>query len=86
MTGASGHFKIDGLPYAASGNSRIYGGAFINYQAAFFNDDSDFSLHIGGGSTSVDFYVGAGTALNGNNSYIYGINNRLILSGMYMTS
>ena len=86
MTGASGHFKIDGLPYAVSGNSRIYGGAFLNYHAAFFNDDSDVFLHIGGSSASVDFYVGAGTALNGNNSYIYGINNRLILSGMYMTS
>ena len=86
MTGASGHFKIEGLPYTASGNSRIYGGAFINYQAAFFNDDSDFSLHIGGSSASVDFYDFAGNALGGNNSYIYGINNRLILSGMYMTS
>ena len=86
MTGASGHFKIEGLPYVCSGNSRIYGGAFINYQAAFFNDDSDFSMHIGGGSSSVDFYTGAGNALGGNNSYIYGINNRLILSGMYMTS
>ena len=86
MTGASGHFKIEGLPYTASGNSRIYGGAFINYQAAFFNDDSDFSLHIGGSSASVDFYDFAGNALGGNNSYIYGINNRLILSGMYMTA
>ena len=86
MTGASGHFKIDGLPYAVSGNSRMYGGAFINYQAAFFNDDSDFSLHISSSSTTIDFYDFAGGALEGNDSYIYGINNRLILSGMYMTS
>ena len=86
MTGASGHFKIEGLPYVCSGNSRIYGGAFINYQAAFFNDDSDFSLHISSSSTTIDFYTGSGGALGGNNSYIYGINNRLILSGMYMTS
>ena len=85
MTAASGHFQIDGLPYTSSGNTRLYGSAVINYQAAFLNDDADVSIHIGSNVTVVQFYTYAGNPMGGNNSYVYNINNRLIISGRYFS-
>ena len=86
MTAASGHFSIDGLPYTSNGTSSLFGFAVINYQGAFLNDDADVSIHIGTNSTQVQFYTYAGATMGGNNSYVYNINARLILSGRYFSA
>ena len=86
MTAASGHFAIDGLPYTSNGTSNLFGGALINYQTAFLADDADVSIHIGRSTTQVQFYTYAGATMGGNNSYVYNINARLILSGRYFSA